>query len=135
MWAMKDSDYCLHHNPDRTSITKLIPSIRVAKNYKLSTIQGIKNACVNAIKGLMDSDKSRQSASILVGIEKYVGILKSLKELEPKTPEEQEHNKPLSEEKKEELRMIVRELQDLHSRLQSNPYAQTGEQGRKDKKD
>ena len=132
-WAMKNSEFCLNHNPDRPPIIKELSTLRPARNYKLSTLQGIKNACITAIKGLVNKDDARHSASILVGIEKYIGILKGLRELEPTNPGEEQKNRPLSDKKKEELKAIVKELQDLHTKLSTNPYAQKGEQGKKEK--
>ena len=65
MWAMKNSDYCLNHNPNKKAITNLLPDgTRLPKNYSLRTIQGIKNACIKALRGLFNNEEPRKSGRL-----------------------------------------------------------------------
>ena len=124
VWAMKNSEFCLHHNPDRKLLEHNLPSLK-----NLNTIEDIKNAYKGLIRGLFRG-LINENRAVKTGylLNSYIKGMKDIFEMKDYLTKQGEETIKIDYGAIEKLEKVVKEMKELQYQFNtSTDTEQSGE--------
>ena len=118
VWAMKNSEFCLHHNPDRKLISNNLPSLK-----NLNTIEDLKNAYKGLIRGLFRG-LINENRAVKTGylLNSYIKAMKDIFEMKDSLEKQDKDSiKEIDYKNIEKLERLVIEMKALQYQFANNP--------------
>ena len=117
VWAMKNSEFCLHHNPNRT-IPDYLPSLK-----NLNTVEDLKNAYKGLIRGLFRG-LINENRAVKTGylLNSYIKAMKDIFEMKDSLEKQGDGSvKEIDYKAIEKLDKLVNEMRTLQYQFSHSP--------------